>query len=130
MTAPTRTRPGDWLRNALLACALAAVGSSCGGDGSGGEAPPPPPPPPANAVAAAGADQETTRGFAVTLDGTGSSDPDGDALTYAWTQVAGPDVTGGAGTVVGATPAFLAPQEVSTLVFELRVDDGNGASRR
>ena len=35
-------------------------------------------------VASAGSDQTVPRGFVVTLDGTGSSDSDGDALTYSW----------------------------------------------
>jgi PKD repeat protein len=48
--------------------------------------PPPPPPPPDNAppVADAGGPYTAAEGSAIGLDGSGSSDPDGDDLTYAW----------------------------------------------
>ena len=68
------------------------------------------------------------RGDLVALNASGSTDPDGDPLTYAWTQVSGPDVTGGIGRFVGATPTFVAPPEVSTLFFDLTVNDGHGES--
>ncbi len=80
----------------------------------------------ANGVAEAGPAQDVAIGQAVVLDGSGSSDPEGHALAYAWKQVHGPDVTGGAGTFSGAQPTFTAPESASTLVFELRVHDGNG----
>lgn len=104
-----------------------------GGGGGGGSATPVVGQPPAaggsgNATADAGTRQAVSRNTAVTLDGSGSSDPEGDALTYRWNQVAGPDVTGGSGFLTGAQPGFTAPGTVSTLAFELRVTDSRGPS--
>jgi hypothetical protein len=43
-------------------------------------------------IANAGADQTRDEGTLVALNGTGSTDPDGDALNYTWTQIGGPGV--------------------------------------
>jgi hypothetical protein len=75
-------------------------------------------------VADAGPDQTASPGMVVPLDGTASFDPDGDPLTYSWTQTAGPSVTlTGANT---PTPSFTAPAITAqtTLTFELTVNDG------
>lgn len=63
-------------------------------------------------------------GAVVTLNGGASTDPDGDALTYVWTQVSGPSVTLSDATV--QSPTFTAPdvENLSSLVFELVVNDG------
>jgi hypothetical protein len=55
-------------------------------------------------------------GSSVTLNGAGSSDPDGDALTYTW--------TGPFGTETGVSPAVTIP--LGTHTVTLTVDDGNG----
>lgn len=57
-------------------------------------------------------------GTAVTLDGSGSSDLDGDSLTYIWT---GPFPEGG-GTVHGVSPSVTLPMGISTM--SLTVNDG------
>lgn len=76
-------------------------------------------------IADAGMDQSVSGGDTVTLDGSGSTDPDGDALTYSWVQSSGPPVTlTGIDTV---TPSFTAPAAISTvqtLTFDLIVSDG------
>ena len=75
-------------------------------------------------VADAGDDLEVPAGAEVRLNGNGSRDPDGDALTAAWTQGDGPEVTlAGADTL---RPTFTAPavQEDTTLTFALVVSDG------
>lgn len=80
-------------------------------------------------VANAGPDQDVNVGVTVLLDGSASTSPGG-ALTYTWTQVAGygPDVTGGSGTLSGVNPGFTSPASPTTLLFDLRVNDGGGDS--
>ncbi|MFQ5843511.1 MAG: ethylbenzene dehydrogenase-related protein [Planctomycetota bacterium] len=72
----------------------------------------------------AGPDRTWFDGMTVTLDGTGSFDPNGTAITYSWVQVptGGTTVTlSGANT---ASPTFTAPSVNETLTFQLTVSDG------
>src|SRR2546429_5560202 len=60
-------------------------------------------------------------GATVVLDGSASSDPDGDQISFSWRQTAGPTITlQGAST---ANPSFNAPAVTTqtVLTFELRV---------
>jgi large repetitive protein len=80
-------------------------------------------------TASAGAAQGVDEGASVTLDGSGSSDPDaGTALSFLWTQLAGPAAA--LSDPQAARPSFTAPQvTASTLLrFSLTVGDGQATS--
>lgn len=79
-------------------------------------------------VASAGTDFAVDEGAGAMLSGAGSSDADGDTLTYQWTQTAGPTVAlTGANS---ATASFTAPDvgADTPLTFSLRVNDPAGAN--
>lgn len=60
-------------------------------------------------VASAGVDQSVTTGNSVTLDGSGSTDPDGDPLQYAWSLVTRPSgSTAALSSASAARPTFRA----------------------
>ena len=93
--------------------------------------------PNAQPAADAGVNQIVASGAIVTLDGSGSSDTDNDALTYQWSQPAtSPIVT--LSDSAAQKPTFTAPVGPTTLTFLLRVTDitaglhrhnpGNGTS--
>lgn len=79
-------------------------------------------------VANAGPDQTVTAGQRVTLNGTGSSDPNGDPLTYTWCLKGRP--VGSTATLSGANtsqPTFT-PDIAGSYVFCLTVNDGKAGS--
>jgi PKD repeat protein len=76
-------------------------------------------------VASAGPDKIARKNIQVNLDGSGSSDADGDVLAYVWTQTGGP-MTSLAGPDT-ATPSFT-PTSVGEYHFRLAVDDGDGGT--
>lgn len=80
-------------------------------------------------LADAGQDQSVAERSVVNLDGSNSADTDGDALSYSWTQIAGPAVM--LSDAHAASPSFTAPTvgtSGGTLTFQLLVDDGYGGT--
>ncbi len=79
-------------------------------------------------VAYAGADRQTPVGAPVRIDGRGSFDPDGDALSYEWSIVAGTGATVAGADQPTATIVFAEPVSAeSPLLVQLRVCDPAGA---
>ncbi len=76
-------------------------------------------------VSSAGDDQTAGAASLVTLNGSASSDPDGDLpLTYLWSQTGGITVTLSDATSV--SPTFTAPSSTGVLTFTLTVSDSLG----
>ena len=118
--------PGrSWL--AGLACAVLLA--ACGGGGSGGETVVPPPVAVNTApVAQPGAAQSVTVGTVVTLDGSASTDADGDPLTYAWTLSTRPAGSSAALVAPAAPRATFTADAAGTYVATLVVSDGKASS--
>jgi len=80
-------------------------------------------------VADAGPAQRVSETATVTLDASGSSDPDNNIESYAWTQISGQTVPLSEHAAV--QPTFMAPEvegEDKVIEFELLVTDSAGAS--
>jgi hypothetical protein len=78
-------------------------------------------------VSNAGPDQTVDFGATVTLDGSGSTDPDDNIVSYKWEQTDGPTVTlNNADTATADFTASVAGGSV--LTFELTVTDAEGLS--
>lgn len=109
-----------FIRNGVSLLVLSAALAACGGsDNSTGTASAVNSAP----VVDAGAAQTVIEGATVQL-ASSASDADGDALTYAWSQTSGPDVTLSSSTV--ASPTFTAPEVTAEadIVLSLSVSDG------
>ncbi len=110
---------GKMIALGLFVPVLWGIIISCGGSGSGDA-------PGGNnntaPVADAGPDQNSTLGAQVTLDGSGSSDADGDGITYLWSFTANPGSAVLSGETTAA-PAFT-PSGAGTYTLRLVVNDG------
>ena len=82
---------------------------------------------PGQPVADAGPDQTVNGNQMVTLDGSGSHDPDGDPLTYLWQQAAGDPIQVTLSDPTAVNPTFTAPNvsQNTALTFNLVVNDGH-----
>jgi hypothetical protein len=76
----------------------------------------------------AGADQTVNVGDSVTLDGSRSSDSDGNIVSYLWKQIAGPTIVLKNSNTV--SPSFTAPDVTSDtkMTFDLTAKDDKGAT--
>jgi hypothetical protein len=81
-------------------------------------------------VSDAGSDQTADANTEVKLDGSKSTDPDGDNLKFAWSQTKGSDVK--LSDKHDTSPSFVAPEvdKETEMQFELLVDDGNGGTSK
>ena len=79
-------------------------------------------------IARAGADRTVARGSLVTLDGSGSSDPDFDALTYAWTIASAPDGSTAVLNAADSANPNLRLDRAGSYTFRLVVSDTRLAS--
>ncbi|MDZ7833608.1 MAG: PKD domain-containing protein [Desulfobacterales bacterium] len=80
-------------------------------------------------TADAGGNQKVSEGELVTLDGSGSHDPDGNIAGYAWVQISG--ATAALSSPNSARASFTAPEvgeSDETLEFDLTVTDSEGLS--
>lgn len=109
------------LKNAYLFACIFAVGSllflaSCGDDEEAkpGAAP----------VAVAVGPQSALVNSAIQLDGTNSTDPDGDQLTYSWTVTASPQGSSASVNNSNQAVATFTPDQPGSYTITLTVSDG------
>jgi choice-of-anchor B domain-containing protein len=79
-------------------------------------------------ISNAGSSQTVKSGAAVTLDGSRSNDPEGDTISYQWSQIAGDAVT--LSNAESSIASFTAPTVTSDTIlrFQLSVTDSTGLS--
>jgi hypothetical protein len=75
-------------------------------------------------VANAGFDQSAPLGSTVALDGTASSDVDGDALTYTWSILSAPPLSGATLSDAHSPMPSFTPDLLGMYIFGLIVHDG------
>jgi len=107
------------LLQGLAALVVVVLLTACGGGGTSA----PTPPVNRSPVAVTGPTQSVVAGTLVTLDGSASTDPDNDPLTYAWTLAV---PTGSTATLSGASTArpTFTPDVAGTYTATLTVSDG------
>jgi hypothetical protein len=76
-------------------------------------------------VAKIGAVADHMSGQTVTIDGCGASDPDGDTITYLWTQTQGESITLTDRTSPTLSFVTSTVKQSTTLAFQLTVNEGS-----
>jgi len=79
-------------------------------------------------VARAGADQTLSVGSSVSLNGSASSDPDGDALSYQWSFSSRPQGSAASLQTPQAVGATFVPDLAGEYLVQLAVSDGRGGT--
>jgi len=114
------------LMNATLISGLSSVLVACGGSGGSSTPPPPPPPPPVNnapSVTISDVPATIREGEALSFSFAGT-DPDGDALTYTLSTIAGPDF---GLSVSGTNGSGTAPSVDADTAATIRVTASDGS---
>ncbi len=122
----------DILCIAASCLALSACGGGSGGSsgGNGGVTPPPSggSTNAAPSVSIRASDMSPLEGKTSTLDGSNSSDADGDTLSFRWTQLSGPTVVFSAATSAMTDITVPNLTEDRAARFQLQVSDGTTSS--
>lgn len=111
--------------NSLVGLVCTVMLGACGGSGSSTPTTPTVPPNSAPVISYSVSPNPVEERGSVTLDASASTDVNGDVLTYAWSQTAGPSVSFDPGPSA-AIVTFTAPSVAAdtTLSFTIQVGDG------
>lgn len=118
-------------RNAFGFGAALVLGACSGGGGGSSSPPPPPPPPPANVAPTAVITTPTTEveeRQSIVFDASGSTDSDGDTLSFSWEQLSGPAIIDGATDGAQLTISVPALTQSINAQFRVSVSDGQATA--
>jgi len=101
----------------LMSGVILLLLSSCGGSGGGSSNQPP--------AADAGNNLSITVSTSATLDGSNSSDPDEDTLTFHWEVISQPDGSSAEPANPESATSLFTPDRVGSYVLQLTVSDGD-----
>ncbi|MEQ3695876.1 MAG: PKD domain-containing protein [Pseudomonadales bacterium] len=76
-------------------------------------------------VANAGDPQKVVTGQTVNLDGSKSTDPEGDSVSYRWTLLAAPTGSSASLSATDVVSPSFTPDEIGNYIFQLVVNDGD-----